>query len=55
MNELLAVIIAAAAYFLLKRAERHGYDQGYEDGINDRQPKHRPPIGYHQNNKNPQQ
>lgn len=51
LKEALAPLIAAVVYFLLKRAERLGYEQGYEDGINDRRPKYRNPIGFRSNNK----
>lgn len=52
ISEAIAPLIAVAIYFLLNRVERHGYEQGYEDGINDRRPKFRNRIGFSINNKN---
>lgn len=55
MSEIIAPIVAVAVYFLLRRVERLGYQQGYEDGINDRRPKHKviPPIGFRTNTDKP--
>ncbi len=46
IKEAIAPIIGLAVYLILSRVERRGYEQGYEDAMNDRRPKHRPQIGF---------
>lgn len=46
----LSTLVAMAVFFIFERVKKIGYEQGYEDGINDRRPKHRTNIGF-----NPQQ
>ncbi len=46
IKEALAPFIGVAVYFLLSRIERRAYEQGYEDAMNDRRPRHRPRVGF---------
>ncbi len=46
LHEFIAPIIGVAVYLLLSRIERRAYEQGYEDAMNDRRPRHRPHVGF---------
>lgn len=46
IREALAPFIGLAVYLILSRVERRGHEQGYEDAMNDRRPKHRPRLGF---------
>lgn len=46
IREALAPFIGLAVYFILSRVERRGYEQGYEDAMNDRRPKHRTRVAF---------
>lgn len=46
IREALAPFIGLAVYLLLSRVERRGYEQGYEDAVNDRRPKRRSRVGF---------
>lgn len=50
IREAIAPFIGLAVYYILTKVERRGYKQGYEDGINDHNPKHQPLVGFKTNN-----
>ena len=46
IRESLAPLVGLAVYLILSRIERRAYEQGYEDAMNDRRPRHRSRIGF---------
>lgn len=52
IREAIAPLVGLAVYLVLSRIERRAYEQGYEDAMNDRRPRHRSRVGFH-TTKNP--
>lgn len=52
VKEAISPLVGLAVYLILSWIERRAYEQGYEDAMNDRRPRHRRSIGFNQSKHN---